>query len=603
MNARVHRRFASAFVASLASCTALVVTLTAQSRDAASPQRTVGTATLAGRVMNNSRPVARAGVTITPADSPIEYQTVTNDEGRFIFERLPAGRYLVTASKMGWVKSFYGSTRPGYPPGTRVAVENGGRANIEIPMIFGSVIGGRIIHEDGRPMARHWPWLLEQRLVGDRRMLARARMEYDIGFFERSTDDRGEFRLFGLPPGTYYLLVNPSVATGARLTTSDEVRWALQPPSAAASPAPPQGAIAGYATMYFPGTPDPSQAQPIVVGPGEARDGLTFRIGYVPVSRLTGQARRPDGSPAASATVLMRHREMKASLEGADRSVRTDAQGHFTFQSVPPGDYRLSIRASSTMPAKTMDLWGQTDVVVAGDAIEGIGISLAPASTISGRLIFDGKITPPADLATVRLQFIATEAMALALSGAGTSSAPHSAVVQADGTFRVEGLPPDRYLVGAAWPGMRTGDGTVGWWLSNIRVGQRELRDVPIQVAANENVVDVALTFRDRIGAVEGQLMDAAGRPVPDYYVFAFPVERTSWTTLSTRIVPPVRPGTDGRFRLVGLLPGDYYLAVVTGMDSDDGSDPAFLEAVLPSAIKISIADGELKRQDLKIGK
>ena len=103
-----------------------------------------------------------------------------------------------------------------------------------------------------------------------------------------------------------------------------------------------------------------------------------------------------------------------------------------------------------------MDLWGQTDVVVAGDAIEGVGISLAPASIISGRLVFDGKIRPPADLTTVRLQFLATQAMALALSGAGTSSPPHVATVQADGTFIVEGLPPDRYIAGASWPGMRT---------------------------------------------------------------------------------------------------------------------------------------------------
>lgn len=582
-------------------CAAVVVSLSAQSRDAAAPQRAVGTATLAGRVMHGNRPLARAGITISPSGSIFEYQTVTSDDGRFTIERLPAGRYLVTASKMGWVTSYYGSSRPGYPPGVRVAVENGARADILIPMVFGSVIGGHIIHEDGRPAARHWPWLLESRMVGDRRMLARARMEYDIGNFERSTDDRGEFRLFGLPPGTYYLLVNPSISPGARLTTSDEVRWALQPPSAA--PAPPPGRVAGYATMYFPGTPDPGQAQPIVVGPGEAREGLMFKIGFVPVARVTGQARRPDGSHAAMATVTLRHRELKASIEGSDRSARTDAQGNFTFQNVPPGDYRLTMRASSTTPAKVMDLWGQTDVVVSGDLIEGVGLSLAPASSIAGRLAFDGSTKPPADLTTVRLQFIAAEAEALARSGAGSGTPPHTAVVHADGTFRVEGLPPDRYLVGASWPGMRSGDGSTGWWLSTIRVGGRELRDAPIDVAANENVTDVALMFRDRIGTVEGRLMDGAGSPVPDYYVFAFPADRASWTTLSRRRVPPARPGTDGRFRLNGLLPGEYYLAVVAVMDEDDATDPQFLDAVLPSAIKITVGDGELKRQDLKIGK
>ena len=117
------------------------------------------------------------------------------------------------------------------------------------------------------------------------------------------------------------------------------------------------------------------------------------------------------------------------------------------------------------------------------------------------------------------------------------------------------------------------------------------------------NVGGVAITFSDRIGTIEGTLTDAAGRPAPDYFVLAFPVDRASWTTVSPRIVPPARPATDGRYRLTGLLAGDYYLAVVTTMDSDDGSDPAFLEALLPSAIKISIATGESRRQDLKIGR
>ena len=67
--------------------------------------------------------------------------------------------------------------------------------------------------------------------------------------------------------------------------------------------------------------------------------------------------------------------------------------------------------------------------------------------------------------------------------------------------------------------------------------------------------------------------------------------------------MPPVRPATDGRFRVNGLLPGDYYLAVVTAVGQDESADPAFLEAILPSAIKITVAAGEARRQDLKIGK
>jgi hypothetical protein len=591
----------TALTVAFAAVVCLAVT-GAQVRTPGTPASRTGTAALTGRVTSDNRPVVRAHVAITPSDHSTEHQAVTDDEGRFQFDRIPAGRYLVTASKMGWVTTHYGSPRHGYPPGVRVAVDAGGRAAIEIPMIRASTIAGRIVHEDGRVMPRQWPWLLERRMVGDRRMLARARMPYGIGNFERSTDDRGEFRLFGLPPGTYYLLVNPSIASGARVTTSDEVRWAMQPPGAAPSAgAPPPGPIAGYATYYFPGTTDPAQAQPIVVGPGEVRDDLTFRVGYVPVARVAGVAQRPDGSPAASATVTMRHRELKASLEGSDRIARTDASGRFTFQSVPPGDYRVTIRASSSTPPKDLDLWAQADVRVSGADVEGVGLALAPASTISGRVSFDGKAKPPPDLSVVRLQFAAVEATAVALSGGGGSVALPATVVAADGSFRVEGLPPDRYLISASWPGMRSGDGTTGWWITSVRIGERELVDTPIGVDPNTNVGGVTITFSDRIGAIEGTLTDSAGRAAPEYFILAFPVDHAAWTTVSRRIVPPARPGTDGRYRLSGLLAGDYYLAVVTSMDTEDGSDPAFLEALVPSAIRISVASGETTRQDLRV--
>jgi hypothetical protein len=572
-----------------------------QARDQGSRPAGTGTAVLAGRVLRDGTPVARARVAIDASDGRAARLTVTDDHGRFQFEGLPAARYLVTASKAGWVTTYYGSPRPGRPPGVRVAVAAGARVSVDVPLVPGAAIAGRIVAEDGRPMARQYPWLLEQRVVGDRRMLARVSLPLDVGFFERSTDDLGEFRLFGLPPGTYYLVVNPSISSGARLTTADEVRWAAQ---AAGATAPPPGPMAGYASLYYPGTPDPGAARPIVVGPGEVRDGLEFRVAFSPVARLSGVARLPDGAPAAGASIEMATRERKVSLEGSGWRATADREGRFAIASVPPGDYRLSARAASAPEggSRTLDLWGQSDVVVAGRDVEGIALALAPASTIAGRIAFDGAtLKPPADLTQVRLQFIGTEALAVAMTGAGSGSSLHTATVAADGTFRVEGLPPDRYVAAASWPGMRTGDGTTGWWLTTVSAGGKDLGDAPIDVPPNASVRDVAIGFRDRIGSIEGELTDAAGQPAPEYYILAFSVDRASWTSTSRRSVSPVRPGTDGRFRITGLLPGEYHLAVVTAIGDDEHADPAFLEALLPAAIRVSVGDGAVVRQSLRI--
>ncbi|MCR4375055.1 MAG: carboxypeptidase-like regulatory domain-containing protein, partial [Acidobacteria bacterium] len=529
-----------------------------------------------------------------------ERLAVTDREGRFRFDGVPTGRYLVRAIKVDWVPAYYGSPRPGRPPGVRVAIERGAKAEIEIPITPGSVIAGRVVDPQGRPMARQFPWLLESRMVGDRRMISRTRFPYSIGSFERSTNDLGEFRLFGLPPGTYYLALSPSMPAGTRLTTDAEVRWALQPPGADRDGPPSAGPIAGYARLYYPGTPDPDAAVAITVGPGQVREGLEFRLEYSPVGRIEGVVHRADGAPATGVRVNLEAREPRVNLEGSVRTATVDAQGRFVFNSVPADDHRVSAYASSG-PAAVRDLWAQTTVVTSGADVTGVMLTLAPAAQLSGRVSFAASTrTPPADLSVVRLTAVGVRAMAQAMAGGGSFTSRFDGQVAADGTFQIKGLPPDRYLINASWPGMRTDAG--GWWLTGVRVGERNLGDEPVQVEANEAVDDVVVEFRDRMGAIEGALSDAAGRPAPGYVVMAFPVDRAHWTTSSRRMVPAVRPATDGRFTISGLPGGDYYLAVVTEVDPDEAADGRFLETLIPMAIRVVVPERGTVQQALRIG-
>jgi protocatechuate 3,4-dioxygenase beta subunit len=560
---------------------------------------------LAGRVLelgaSTETPVARATVSVDAGDGSGERLAVTDNDGRFRFVGLPDGRYLVRATKSGWVTTFHGSPRPGHPPGVRVAVQSGRPASIDIAMARGGVIAGRIVDHNGEPMPRQFPWLLESRLVGDQPMLSRMRGHITIGTFERSTNDLGEFRLFGLPPGTYYLAVSPTIVSGTRVTTDAEVRWAMAPPGAARTEPPPAAPVAGYARLYYPGTPDPDGAAAIVVGPGQVREGLEFRVEFTPVSRLEGVVRRPDGTPAAGARVMLEAREPRVNLEGMVRTAAADPQGRFAFTSVAPDTYRLAA-TGSTEGTTVRDLWTQTDVTAAGADITNLALTLAPASQITGRAVFTGSTRqPPTDLTTVRVMATGVRARAQALAGGGSSLTAFEARLAADGTFRMVGLPPDRYLLSTTWPGMRTDAG--GWWLADITVANRTLGDVPLTVAPNAVVSDVVLQLRDRIGAVEGTLTDQDGRPAPGYVVLAFPIERESWTTVSRRVVPPVRPATDGRFVVSGLPAGEYYLAVVTSVDSEEAADPRFLEGLVPQALRVRVPEGATVQQNVRIGR
>ena len=559
---------------------------------------------LSGRVLVNGAatvtPVARALVIIDASDGQGERLTATDEQGRFRFDGVPAGRYLVRSTKAGWVPAYYGSPRPGRPPGVRVAVDRSAKVEIEIPITPGSVIAGRVVDSEGRPQPRQFPWLLESRMVGDRRMISRTRFPYSVGSFERSTDDRGEFRLYGLPPGTYYLALSPSMPAGTRITTDAEVRWALQPPGAERDEPPSPGPIAGYARLYYPGTPDPDVAIGISVGPGEVREGLEFRLEYSPVARIEGVVRTVDGSPARGARVMLEAREPRVNLEGSVRLATADAQGRFVFNSVPADDYLLAASASLG-PAAVRDLWAQTNVVTSGADVTGVMLALAPASHLSGRVSFAGATrTPPTDLTVVRLTAVGVRAMAQALAGGGSFTSRFDGQVAADGTFQIRGLPPDRYLLTATWPGMRSDTG--GWWLTEVRVGARTFGDEPVEVRANEPIGDIVVQFHDRMGAIEGALSDAAGRPAPGYYVMAFPVDRAHWATSSRRMVPAVRPATDGRFTISGLPGGDYYLAVVTEVDPDEAADGRFLETLIPMSIRVVVPALGTVQQALRIG-
>lgn len=79
----------------------------------------------------------------------------------------------------------------------------------------------------------------------------------------------------------------------------------------------------------------------------------------------------------------------------------------------------------------------------------------------------------------------------------------------------------------------------------------------------------------------------------------AFPADRRLWP--SVRRIQSVRPGVDGAFAIRGLPAGEYMLAALADVDLVDLKDTAFLEQIVPAAIRVTLADGEKKVQDLTI--
>jgi hypothetical protein len=168
-------------------------------RDNAQPA-TPGTATLRGRVVaaDTGQPLRKAQVRIFAAELRENRMATTDADGKYEFKELPAGRYNVSASKGSYVVLQYGQQRP-FEAGRPVEIlDRQTVEKVDFALPRGGVITGRILDEFGEPLADAQVAAQRYQNMGGRRRLVPAGRP-------AMTNDIGEFRLFAIPPGQYYL--------------------------------------------------------------------------------------------------------------------------------------------------------------------------------------------------------------------------------------------------------------------------------------------------------------------------------------------------------------------------------------------------------------
>src|SRR6266852_3865560 len=157
------------------------------------------TGRITGRVVavDNGRPVKRARVFATAAELPGGRGMLTDEAGVFDLTELPAGRYNLTVSKSGFVSLSYGQRRP-LQAGTPLQLGDGQQLKgIQFQLPRGSVVGGRVLDEDGDAMPGVMVRVMRyQYLQGERRLTPAGVAQ---------TDDKGQYRVWGLLPGDYYV--------------------------------------------------------------------------------------------------------------------------------------------------------------------------------------------------------------------------------------------------------------------------------------------------------------------------------------------------------------------------------------------------------------
>jgi carboxypeptidase family protein len=599
------------------------VALAQQPRDAA--RAATGTAVLSGTVVADEaggRPIRRAIVNLNQSSSDLRLSrmTVTDDAGRFVFRQLPAGNMSLSVSKPGYITSSFGAKRAG-GTGVPIALADGQRVdNIAIKLSRGSVITGTIVDQTGKPMPSTSIRLMQSRLVNGERVLTPS---YGSGGSLMTTDDRGTYRIWGLLPGEYAVAATPTrTAPGGevRLLTAAEWQWAERygPGGAPDAPSPPVlGPTVAYAAVYYPGTTDPTAAGLVTVAAGQERAGIDFAVQLVNTARIEGVVLDADGRPASGVQVSVLPRGsgsdaltemimidtlfMSMSLSGN----RSGADGKFALQGIPPGDYVLSARVvpaagrgraggggAGTAPAAGQ--WASADVSVNGRDLTDVRLTLAEGMRVTGRIGFDATtLQPPQDFSRMQVRLIPAQTSAISIISSMSN------VVAPDGTFTITGVTPGQYRIGAS-AGLASSSGP-SWGMRSAMLNGRDAADVLFDVKPGQDISGVIVTFTDTTSEILGTLFDAAGRPTSDLSIIVFGADRATWFQGSRRLRPPVRPASDGKFRVTVSAAGEYYLAALTDYEPNDWYNPQFLEQVAASAMKVTVGPGEKKTQDLKI--
>jgi carboxypeptidase family protein len=561
-----------------------------------------GTARVSGIVLlaNPGAPASpgrRAIVTITGSALPVGKSVITDDSGHFVLDRLPAGRFMLTATKAAYLPGAYGATRPGRP-GVPLALAAGDRlADLSITLTHGAAIGGTIRDNSGAPVFGI--------TVAALRVLPDGSLTTAATVF---SDDRGIYRLFALPAGDYFVSASRATGVGGEVTelTADQIDRKLAVlragrSGAAPAPAPPAApapiSTSSFAPVFHPRAFSPTDAAKLTLAYGEDRSGADIVLDRLRAVTVEGTV---SGAPAGAAiTIAMTQSGVSAQMPsgGPALRARSPGDGPFQFGNVTPGHYTVSARTS---PAAGPVLFAQAEIDVTGNDVRGVALAMQPALHLRGRIVFDAsRLTPPADLSTIRvmLEDATPRPAAVGAAGGGRGSAgPATLTTDARGNFDVDGVLPGTYRISTTLM-----NDPAGWWLRSGIVSGRDVLDAPLSVDASTSLTGAVLTFSDRHTTLSGKLDVPAGRTPSDYYIVVFPEERAMWLPRARRI-QSARPATDGAYLLRDLPPGAYRLAALTDVSADDLLDRAFFEALLPASIPISLSEGEQKVQALKVG-
>lgn len=516
-------------------------------------------AKISGKVTNSTtgQPLKRASVTMYPAEpgpDMVPLTTVTDAEGVFAMAEIPPGKYRLSVERTGFVRAEFGARGKSRMGTTITLVPGQDMRQVNAALEPHAVITGRVTDEDGEPLAHAYVQPMMYRFMQGRRQLMPAGGS--------QTNDLGEYRVFGLAPGRYYLsavLRNMSMGMG----------------SVDRSAGTPQND--GFATTYYPGTTDPSGAVQITVTAGQPVTGMDIRLRRIKTARIRGRIVNA-GNPASRPMVFLNARDTSGGMMMFDRGMAPvrGADGKFELRGIAPGAYHLTAQSFDGQDR----FFARIPVDVGTENIDGLELTLQPGLELKGivRVEGEGQVSPSG----IRVML---EPKEMSPMGGGGMS-----VSKDDGSFTIRSAVPDTYRVRIQ---MAEGQG----FLKSIYLGEQEAKDGEITLAPGISPL-LNLLVSTAAAEISGKVKGEKDAPVQGAFVVLVP--ETS-KRQQQGLYKTATTDQYGGFSLTSIAPGTYKVFAWDSVDYGEWMDPDFIQSWEGKGVSYTVKEGSKETADLTL--
>jgi protocatechuate 3,4-dioxygenase beta subunit len=535
---------------------------------------------------------ARGAVTAPKPIPPV----MTDDQGKFIFQDLDEGPYTLQVLANGYVSLNYGQRYPG-GPGTPIMLKAGQELkDLAVNLTPTGNISGRIRDRSDQPLANVPVQLM--RYSYD----AQGQRSYQsVG--SAKTNDRGEYRIYWITPGRYYLMAGSAVSGANPLLAMATM---IDGNATGANELP-----MNLGVTFYPGVDDIGSARAIDLLAGADLDSVNLTLPpRPPTHRIRGRIiDSRTGQPPARARVIASAQSPgvtsnsvldQMALQLSGNNYKSD-NGTFEIRDIVPGAYVVRAlvqdpaRGAPQQPATSS---GLTAVAVSDSDVEGVVVTVVPAGPVTGRVRVDGQqqsVTPD----RLRLQLMSLNSLASSVASSISGRPFESATPAADFTFQFNNIPVGDYRLTvqgqvAAAAGARPGSNTI--YIKEARFDGTDVHNGPLRISGTASgMLDILIGVGG--GQVTGTLTDRRSQPVPVTQVILIPDryrDRTErYRTANT--------DENGRFNFVGIPPGDYKVFSWDGLEPYGWFDPELMAQSETKGVSVRVTDSSSEMIDVKL--